>query len=193
MSIYAERTIKVKNNTAKLNKDIHLYKGDRNVYLYFKVEGHDFGVNGNIIPDTIEDVHYPSHAYVTFLTPIMEEVAMGKGTIKDNKVCVQITRTMIDDMIEVGDYTMVIDLYDETGDSLVTLPPIFDQIHVYDRMTELTDKVTDTDIETIYDETTENLEIVKMYSMTNDEENLVIMNLQQIIDNLQAQIDKLKK
>ena len=37
---------------------------------------------------------------------------------------------MIDELTEVGDYTIVIDLYDEYEDSLLTLPPIENQCNL---------------------------------------------------------------
>ena len=38
MAIYAERILKVMEAETKMDKDVILYKGNRNVYVYFKIK-----------------------------------------------------------------------------------------------------------------------------------------------------------
>lgn len=135
MAIYTERVIKVNNNKATMDKDIYVYRGNRNIEIEFSVVEHLFKFRD---VDLIERIS-PSHAYVTLLTPQMKQVSTGKGVIENNKIKLVITSAMIDEKTEVGDYAIVIDLYDEDGDALVTIPPVENQLHVLDRMTEIKD------------------------------------------------------
>lgn len=136
MAIYAERTLKVKETNMVMDRDIILYRGNRNVYIFFSIENLSFGFK-NLI--TGYESFYPSHAYITLLTPMFSEVSIGKTTIDNDRIQMCISERMIDELTEVGDYTIVIDLYDEYDDSLLTLPPIENQLKVRDRITSLTD------------------------------------------------------
>lgn len=156
MAIYTERVIKVNNNKATMDKDIYVYRGNRNIEIEFSVVEHLFKFRD---VDLIERIS-PSHAYVTLLTPQMKQVSTGKGVIENNKIKLVITSAMIDEKTEVGDYAIVIDLYDEQGDALVTIPPVENQLHVLDRMTEIKD-IPD-ELRFQFDEQTGNLNVTNI-------------------------------
>ena len=106
----------------------------RNIYIFFSMENLDFGFR-NLT--TGYETFYPSHAFITILTPLFNEIAIPKTPIENDRIQLCINERMIDELTEVGDYTIVIDLYDEYEDSLLTLPPIENQLKVRDRITSL--------------------------------------------------------
>lgn len=136
MAIFAERKLKIMENVTQMDHDIILYRGNRNVFILLAIENLMFGFKDF---STGYESLSPSHAYITLLTPLFEEIKLGKMPIEDNKIKFSISELMIDELVEVGDYTIVIDLYDTIEDSLLTIPPIENQLKVRDRITSLTD------------------------------------------------------
>lgn len=136
MAIYASRTLKIMENNTVMDKDIILYKGNKNIYIFLTIDNLAFGVK-NLL--TNYETKMPSHAYIMLLSPLYEEIPIGKTVMEDNMIQFCISGEMIDELSEVGDYTMVIDLYDSVGDSLLTIPPIENQLKVRDRITSLID------------------------------------------------------
>lgn len=136
MAIYAERTLRIMESNTVMDKDIVLYRGNRNVHIFFTIENLSFGFK-NLL--TGYETPAPSHAYITLLTPLYEEISLGKLAVEEDKIHLSISEKMIDELTEVGDYTIVIDLYDSVEDSLLTIPPIEGQLKVRDRITSLID------------------------------------------------------
>lgn len=136
MAIYADRKLKIQESTTVMDKDVVLYRGNRNIYIFFSIENLSFGFR-NLL--TGYETPAPSHAYITLLTPLYEEIPLGKTEIVEDKIQLCITEKMIDELTEVGDYTIVIDLYDSVEESLLTIPPIEGQLKVRDRITSLTE------------------------------------------------------
>lgn len=136
MAIYAERKLRIMESVTQMDKDIVLYRGNRNVYVFFTIENLSFGFR-NL--STGYEAAAPSHAYITLLNPLFEEIALGRQTIENDKISFCINELMIDELTEVGDYTIVIDLYDALEDSMLTLPPIENQLKVRDRITSVAD------------------------------------------------------
>lgn len=136
MAIYASRTLKILESSTIMDKDIVLYRGNRNVYIFLSIDNLSFGFR-NLLTDY--ETRMPSHAYIMLLSPLYEEIPLGKTEIVDDKIRFCITEKMIDELTEVGDYTIVIDLYDSVEDSLLTIPPIEGQLKVRDRITSLID------------------------------------------------------
>lgn len=196
MAIYTERIIKVNNNTASMDKDIYVYRGNRNIEIQFKIIDYQFKFKDSNLIEQIS----PSHAYVTLLTPQMRQISTGKAEVIDGTIKLTITSAMIDEKTECGDYTIVVDLYDEVGDSLITIPPVEKQLHVLDRMTEIED-VPD-ELRFVFDKDTGNLEVVNI-DVTYDENSGEIKTIENIplqdrtarrlIDNLEANFEELDK
>ena len=136
LAIYANRTLKIMESVTQMDKDVVLYRGNRNVYIFLSIDNLSFGFR-NLLTDY--ETRMPSHAYIMLLSPLYEEIPLGKTEIVDDKIRFCITEKMIDELTEVGDYTIVIDLYDSVEDSLLTIPPIEGQLKVRDRITSLID------------------------------------------------------
>ena len=136
LAIYATRTLKIMESVTQMDKDIVLYRGNRNVYIFLSIDNLSFGFR-NLLTDY--ETMMPTHAYIMLLSPLYEEIPIGKTEIVDDKIRFCITEKMIDELTEVGDYTIVIDLYDSVDDSLLTIPPIEGQLKVRDRITSLID------------------------------------------------------
>lgn len=137
MSIFTERTIKISADKATMSSDIHIYRGNRNIELLFTITDHQFKFTTTENSGNVIEVYSPSHGYVTLLTPLGTELCSGKAAISNNKLVFKITSDMIDESTEVGDYDIVIDLYDEASDALLTLPPVQKQIHILDRVSSV--------------------------------------------------------
>lgn len=136
LAIYANRTLKIMESVTQMDKDVVLYRGNRNVYIFLSIDNLSFGFR-NLLTDY--ETMMPTHAYIMLLSPLYEEIPIGKTEIVDDKIRFCITENMIDELTEVGDYTIVIDLYDSVEDSLLTIPPIEGQLKVRDRITSLID------------------------------------------------------
>lgn len=162
MAIYTDRVVTVNGNSAKMDTDLYIYKGNKNIEIHITIIEKLFKFKS----DNMVERYTPSHAYVTALNPDGVEIFMGLGEVIDGIIVVTITADMIDEDVEVGDYTFVIDLYDEEGDALLTLPPIEKQLHVLERITSLADGV-----KLSFDDETGNLSVLSDHSYddaTND-------------------------
>ena len=135
MAIYTERVVRVNNNKASMDKDIFIYRGNRNIEIQFTIVDHQFKFKDTNLIDRVG----PTHAYVTLLTPQLQQVGTGKAQVIDGVIRLTVSSAMIDEKTECGEYTIVIDLYDEVGDAVITIPPIENQLHVLDRVTEIED------------------------------------------------------
>jgi len=156
MAIYTERTVKVNNNKSSMDKDIYIYRGNRNIEIHFTLIDPQFKFKDANMVERLS----PSHAYVTLLNPQNIQIGTGKTEVVDGIIKTIIPSAMIDKKTECGDYVIVIDLYDEDGDALLTIPPIEKQFHVLERMTEI-DDIPD-ELRFVFDEQTENLDVVNI-------------------------------
>lgn len=141
MAIFFDYVMTVNGATAKLDKDIYLYKGNRNIDYYFTIKDAAFRFSSKQDGNIIERVA-PSHAMVSILKPDATVVTAGMAAIEDGKVKLTITEDIIDEDTEVGTHCIVIDLLDDEKDSLVTLPPILNQMHILERITPIPEVVS---------------------------------------------------
>lgn len=141
MAIFFDYVMTVDGATARLDKDIHLFKGNKNIDYYFTIQDAAFRYsskqNGNVVEKLT-----PSHAMVSVLKPDGNVVTAGMAAIEEDKVKLTITEDIIDEDTEVGTHCIVIDLLDDEKDSLVTLPPILNQMHIYDRITPIPEVIS---------------------------------------------------
>ena len=156
MAIYTERIIRVNNNKASMDKDIYIYRGNRNIEIQFTIVDHQFKFKDTNMVEKLT----PSHAYVTLLTPQMKQIGTGKAEVIDGVIKLVVSSAMIDEKTECGEYSIVIDLYDEVGDSVLTIPPVENQLHVLDRMTEI-DDIPD-ELRFQFDEQTGDLNVINI-------------------------------
>ena len=127
--IYTVSKVTIKNYQATIDKTIILYRGDRNVeiqfeilesvYRQYKVEGSNVILNLNASYGQLV-VQKPDHAHI--LSDIVPT--------KDGKVIFTIPGQLIDETVEVGQYTFQIRLYNDDQTSRVTLPPVVGGIDI---------------------------------------------------------------
>lgn len=122
-------TVTVTGNTAKLDKDIYLFRGNKNVHYYFAVKNASFNFKGST--DLIEKTN-AINAAVTVIKPNGVEVANAIGEVENGKIHLKVTEDLIDEEVEVGDFDLVFDLFDDT-DGAVTIPKVQGQFHVLER------------------------------------------------------------
>lgn len=121
--IYTASKVIIKNYQATIDKTIILYRGDRNVeiqfeilesvYRQYKVEGSNIILNLNASYGQLV-VQKPDHTHI--LSDIVPT--------QDGKVIFTIPGELIDETVEVGQYTFQIRLYNDDQTSRVTLPPV---------------------------------------------------------------------
>ena len=124
--IYTVSNITVKENESTINKNIYLYRGDKNIEIQFFILE---GVYKFVGTNTIENLG-ASYGQLIVLRPNKSCLFTDVVPTKDGKVIFTIPQELIDETTEVGTYTFQIVLYDETQESKVTLPPIYDGIVV---------------------------------------------------------------
>lgn len=121
--------ITVNGNQAKLNKDIYLFRGNKNVHYYFAIKNASFNFKGST--DLIEKTN-AINAAVTVIKPNNVEVASAIAKVENGKIHLKVTEDLIDEEVEVGDFDLVFDLFDDT-DGAVTIPKVIGQFHVLER------------------------------------------------------------
>lgn len=166
MAIFFEYVMTVNGATAKLDKDIYLYKGNRNIDYYFTIKDAAFRFSTTQSGNIVEKLS-PSHAMVSVLKPDGSVVTSGMAAIKDDKVKLTITADFIDEDTEIGTHCIVIDLLDEENDSLVTLPPILNQMHILERITPVPEIVSGNQV---------NISMVNYAQTTAEEEEVVVFD-----------------
>lgn len=127
--IYTASKVTIKNHQATIDKTIILYRGDRNVeiqfeilesvYRQYKVEGSNVILNLNASYGQLV-IQKPDH------THILGDIV----PTQEGKVIFTIPAELIDETIEVGQYTFQIRLYNEDQTSRVTLPPVVGGIDI---------------------------------------------------------------
>lgn len=122
-------TVTVTGNTAKLDKDIYLFRGNKNVHYYFAIKNASFNFKGST--DLIEKTN-AINAAVTVIKPNGVEVANAIAAVENGKIHLKVTEDLIDEEVEVGDFDLVFDLFDDT-DGAVTIPKVQGQFHVLER------------------------------------------------------------
>lgn len=132
--IYTTAKVTIKNYQATIDKPIVLYRGDRNVeiqfeilesvYRQYRVEGTNVILNLNASYGQLV-VQKPDHTHIlSDITPT-----------KDGKVIFTIPGELIDETVEVGQYTFQIRLYNDDQTSRVSLPPVVGGIDIVEPIT----------------------------------------------------------
>ena len=127
--IYTASKVTIKNYQATIDKTIILYRGDKNVeiqfeilesvYRQYRVEGTNVILNLNASYGQLV-VQKPDH------THILGDIV----PTQDGKVIFTIPGELIDETVEVGQYTFQIRLYNDDQTSRVTLPPVVGGIDI---------------------------------------------------------------
>lgn len=113
--IYIERTITINKNTATIEEPIALYKGDRNVELQFIIKNSPLKYKSGLTA---------TYGQLVIDRPEAEPIFSTCEKLSNGKVIFCITSEMIDELVELGDYSFQIRLYGGDGISRATLPVI---------------------------------------------------------------------
>lgn len=128
--IFTESTIKISNNVSKMDSTIVLYRGDKNIEIRFTILQSPFKYSNTVATNVIESTN-ASYGQLVIKTPndkppIFSEVS----ATKEGTVLFTITKEMIDEIEELGNYTFQIRLLDENKQSRVTIPPVENGIEI---------------------------------------------------------------
>ena len=122
--IFTERTIKISNGVCEIDNPIVLYRGDYNVEVRFTIIESPFKYTTKNSTNIIEDIK-ASYGQLVIKVP-NDGLPIFSDVVKTNEgsVVFTISGEMIDESIEVGDYTFQIRLFDANKESRATIPPI---------------------------------------------------------------------
>ena len=122
--IFTERKVTVNNDTASIDKNIVLFRGDREIEIRFTVIYNEFKYRKGNDVNLIEDVN-ASYAQLVIQNDNIRIPVVTPLTPTDNGVVIfKITREMIDEVPETGTYDFQIRLYDDGKTSRLTTPMV---------------------------------------------------------------------
>ena len=87
--------IQIKNGKANLNKDIFLNKNDKDIVIYFKVNGFPYKFSNNT-EDSIDGAVY---SQITLQKPTGEVILLPKTAVDVDKITLKITEDIINEVI----------------------------------------------------------------------------------------------
>jgi len=121
--MYGKFNIKIKSGKAILDRDIFLSKKDKDIVLYFTVEGFPYKFSNG------EGIEGASYSQITLEKPDRTKVVLPKTAVDIDEIILKVTENIIDEVVEIGDYNFQIKLFGEDG-SEIHLPIIYNQFHV---------------------------------------------------------------
>lgn len=128
--IFTERTIKMSNDVCEIDNPIVLYRGDYNVEIRFTIIECPYKYSAKNSTNIIEEVDASYGQLVIRVpndgSPIFSDVVETKR----GSIVFTLSGEMIDESIEVGDYTFQIRLFDANKESRATIPPVENGISI---------------------------------------------------------------
>lgn len=126
MAIFYNYTIIVNGNKASMDKNIYLYRKNKNVDYYFEIKNACFKFE-----DEINYIISYNAKYARFrvIKPDGTKFFTEKREVENGYAKFSVTEDLIDERAEVGTYVFQIDLYDGSN-GFITIPPIYNQFHV---------------------------------------------------------------
>lgn len=121
--IYTASKVTIKNYQATIDKTIILYRGDRNVEIQFEILEsvyRQYRVEGTNVISNLN----ASYGQLVIQKPDYTHILSDIAPTQDGKVIFTIPGELIDETVEVGQYTFQIRLYNDDKTSRVTLPPV---------------------------------------------------------------------
>ena len=119
-------SIKVNGNISIQDRDIFIYRGDKNIKVYFTIDA-----PYKYSDDTDVENSNAVYAQLVIRTPNDQPTIFSEVQPTEYGVVVLIiTAEMINELVEIGDYDYQIRLYDVTQTSRVSIPPIIGGIKV---------------------------------------------------------------
>ena len=126
MAIFYNYTITVNGDKASMDKNIYLYRKNKNVDYYFEIKNACFKFE-----DEINYIISYNAKYARFrvIKPDGTKFFTEKREVEGGYAKFSVTEDLIDERVEVGTYVFQIDLYDGNN-GFITIPPIYNQFHV---------------------------------------------------------------
>lgn len=121
--IYTTVVLTTENNESKYNKQVLLYRGDKNVEIRFEIKDDRFTVLNS------------TYAQMIIKRPSATSIFSDISRVENNTFVLVITGEMIDELSEIGEYSYQIRLFDDTQASRATLPPAINGILIEDPLT----------------------------------------------------------
>ena len=119
-------SIKVNGNISIQDRDIFIYRGDKNIKVYFTIDA-PYKYSDDMDVENSNAVY----AQLVIRTPNDQPTIFSEVQPTEYGVVVLIiTAEMINELVEIGDYDYQIRLYDTTQTSRVSIPPIIGGIKV---------------------------------------------------------------
>lgn len=119
-------SIKVNGSISTQNKDIFIYRGDKNIKVYFTIDA-PFKYSDDMDVENSNAVY----AQLVIKTPNDQPTIFSEIQPTEYGVVVLIiTAEMIDELVEIGDYDYQIRLYDSTQTSRISIPPVIGGLKV---------------------------------------------------------------
>ena len=127
--IVRDCTILLKSDSATLSETLVLYKGDQNIEYTFTLKDNAYkfsnGTDGNIVTQL-----EASYAQILWYKNAEIRITFPIQATNDGKVVLKITKELIDEDNEIGDYDFQIRLYDSNKEAILTLPPLLKAVHI---------------------------------------------------------------
>ena len=129
--IYGESTITARNGVSTIDSPILLYRGDRGIDVIFTIiqSKSKFDSGENLILKL--DAYY---AQLVIDRPDDKFILSDISRCEEGKIRFTISKEMIDELVEVGHYSIQIRLFNESKSSRITLPPIENALLVKEPM-----------------------------------------------------------
>ena len=119
--IHTERKVTVKTENCTVDIPIILYRGDGGIEINFEILDNRFKFTSTM--NYIQNSQ-ASYGQLVIKNPNGTSTFSEVNRCKSGKVILTITKSMIDEIEEVGAYSFQIRLFDEEQTSRITLPPI---------------------------------------------------------------------
>lgn len=127
--IFTERTVTVTNDNATINRPLILYRGDKNIELKITIAESQFKFR-NTDASNVIDTTDASYAQLVINTPYGSPIFSDVAATKNGAVIFVITEGMIDEIRELGSYSIQIRLLDDNKQSRATIPPVSNAIEI---------------------------------------------------------------
>ena len=130
--------ITVNDNKSTIDSNIYLYKYDKNIQLSFTIVNSKFMYDNDDANNLIKSMH-AAYAQVKFRKDGASDIEIEFPTqaTNDGSVLLTISQELTDEDTELGIYTIQIRLFDSNKNSVVTLPPVEDCIHILEPLFDL--------------------------------------------------------
>lgn len=123
MAISKNLVVSIKEDKAKLNEKMFIYRNDTGVDMYIELSNFKYSIGDEIVTGKL-DVAYIS---AVFKNPSEEVFVKNNIPLVDGKIKFSFTKDVVDNMQEIGQYELQFQLFDRLTNRL-TLPSYFFEV-----------------------------------------------------------------